>query len=59
MNQHKNLFNLPYSQCLVKSSNISHNNKIKNKDLKIKKIKTVKINIRIEHKYIQSNIFTV
>ena len=56
MNQHKNLFNLPYSPCLVKSSNISHNNKIKIKNLKIK---TVKINIKIEYKYIQSNIFTV
>ena len=57
-NQHKNLFNLSYSQCLLQSNNISHN-KIKIKNLKIKKIKTVKINIKIEYKYIQSNIFTV
>ena len=56
MNKHKNVFNLLYLQCLVKSSNISHNNKIKIKNLKIK---TVKINIKIEYKYIQSNIFTV
>ena len=47
INQHKNLSNLPYSQCLVKSSNISHD-KINIKNLKIKKIKTVKINIKIE-----------
>ena len=46
INQHKNLFNQPYSQCLVKSNNISHNIKIKIKKSKIKKIKTIKINIR-------------
>ena len=30
-------------QCLVKSNNISHNSKIKTKNLKIKIIKTVKL----------------
>ena len=45
MNQHKNLFHQPYSQCLVKSNNISRN-KIKIKNLKIKKIKKLKINIK-------------
>ena len=59
MNQDKNLFNRPYSQCLVKSNNIFHNNKIKIKNLRIKKIKTVKINIKVEYKYMQSNILTV
>ena len=59
MNQHKTLFNRQYSECQVKSNNISHNNKIKIKNLKIKNIRTVKINIKIEYKYIQSNIFTV
>ena len=39
------------SQCLLKSNNISHN-KIKIKNLRIKKIKTVKINIKVEYKYI-------
>ena len=37
------MFNLSYSQCLVKSNNISHKNKINIKNLKIKKIKTVKV----------------
>ena len=46
MNQHKNLFNRQYSQCLVKSNNISHKNKIKIKNLKIKNIRTVKIDIK-------------
>ena len=47
------------SQCLLKSNNISHNNKIKIKNLRIKKIKTVKINIKVEYKYMQGNILTV
>ena len=59
MNQDKYLFNIPYSQCLVKSNNISYDNKIKIKNLKIKKNKTVKNNIKIEYRYIQSNILTV
>ena len=34
MNQHKNLFNRPCTQYLIKSNNISHSNKIKMKNLK-------------------------